>query len=165
MRISDKKAKQFSTLDYLGSNLVKTLVGHFDQQQMLCAKLESIADSLPTLLDPASALETSQKMVSLLKHIHNFEEKNLFPLLLKHATSFEFIEETIQRLKNEHLGDEDFSEDVSAALLTYITQRNRPQAESLSWMLRGVFENIRRHVAFEREHILPLAILIERENR
>ena len=75
------------------------------------------------------------------------------------------LQETVLRLKNEHLGDEDFAEDIGAALQNYVMQQNQQQAESLGWMLRGFFENIRRHVAFEREHILPLTILAEQDIR
>jgi hypothetical protein len=35
-------------------------------------------------------------------------------------------------------------------------------AEAVGFMLRGFFKNVRRHVAFEREHVLPMIAISRR---
>ena len=136
---------------------VQILEDYMNLQLVLCSKLESIADSLPVLSETNSAYEASQSLVTLLRTVHKFEEGTVFPQLQKHVAARKDLDVTINRLKNEHVGDEDFAEDVSAALTKYLYKQDHQQAESLGWMLRGLFENLRRHIAFEREHILPLA--------
>ena len=143
---------------------VKTLEDYMNLQLVLCSKLEAIADSLPTLTDTNSAYEASQSLVTLLRTVHKFEEGIVFPQLQKDVRTRKDLTETVKRLKNEHLGDEDFAEDVSAELTKYLYKQDHQQAESLGWMLRGLFENLRRHIAFEREHILPLAQEFEKDS-
>jgi iron-sulfur cluster repair protein YtfE (RIC family) len=143
------------------TELAKLLNDCLDQQKLICAKLEKIADALPAI-DDAATLEILNSLPGLLLMVHEFEESHIFPLVLEDGQRA--LTETIDRLKQEHVGDEDYAEDVCSAIQTYLTQKDRAHAESLSWMLRGFFESIRRHIAFEREHILPLASRIENRN-
>ena len=66
------------------------------------------------------------------------------------------LHSSIERLRFEHLGDEEFASDLCSSLRQFVTDRATSNVESLAWMLRGFFEGVRRHIAFEREHILPL---------
>lgn len=65
------------------------------------------------------------------------------------------FKDVLNRLESEHHNDEDYAESVAQAIGCYVLCDDHRKAESLSWMLRGFFESIRRHIAFEREHILP----------
>lgn len=39
---------------------------------------------------------------------------------------------------------------------------DRPyNAEAIGFMLRGFFEGLRRHIAFEREHVLPMIGIVD----
>ena len=138
------------------SSLAQTLVDNLERQQAISDELEAIADSLPSRMNDQVCLQVCQTLPLLLKQIHDFEETQLFPFLLKRNFANVELMQTTERLRSEHLSDEDFADDLCKALLNSITNVDHIGAESQGWMLRGLFENLRRHIAFEREHILPL---------
>ena len=138
-------------------DLVADFNNYLNWQLMVCVELEAIADSLPAVVNNQAAQKTADALLPLLKQAHAFEENELFPFLLKNQHITQALKDTIERLQTEHLGDEDFAQDIHNAIQDYLIEMDRGKAESLSWMLRGFFEGIRRHIAFEREHILPLA--------
>jgi hypothetical protein len=144
-------------------DLARLLAHYLDQQQLICVELEAIADSLPVSINNQASLKTADSLLPLMKQAHQFEETELFPELLKDRKTGQQLRETVERLQHEHLGDEDFAEEVYNAIKTYVSEMDRSKAESLGWMLRGFFQSIRRHIAFEREHILPLAKRIGRK--
>lgn len=125
-------------------------------QSRCCDRLEHIADSLPETADPQECLYLAQGVLSVVKQAHDFEERVLFPYLLESQPLQKDLAATLERLRYEHLGDEDFANDLALALRQFVTERDACNVESLAWMLRGFFEGLRRHVAFEREHVLPL---------
>ena len=62
---------------------------------------------------------------------------------------------TIQRLHAEHWEDESFAFEVQDALIEFAQNPKQSNVEALAYMLRGFFEGVRRHVAFEWEHVVP----------
>jgi hemerythrin-like domain-containing protein len=66
------------------------------------------------------------------------------------------MKDEIERLKSEHWVDEDYGEEIFLALKDFVANQNPAKAETLSWMLRGFFESMRRHIAFEHAVILPV---------
>jgi hypothetical protein len=44
---------------------------------------------------------------------------------------------------------------VPEAVMAIGHGRSTDNAEVVGFMLRGFFESLRRHIAFEREHVLP----------
>jgi hemerythrin-like domain-containing protein len=66
------------------------------------------------------------------------------------------LKATVERLRYEHWEDESFADEVADALIRFVTDRASSNAETLAYMLRGFFEGLRRHIAFEREHIVPI---------
>jgi len=129
---------------------------HLERKTAICNELEQIADALPLLPQTSASLETTRRLLSIIETAHDFEENVLFPSLLAAHGNADTLVHTIRRLEMEHLGDSDFAQDIYHATRNYVTSRDRHQAEALAWMLRGFFESQRRHVAFEREHIMPL---------
>src|SRR5665213_574832 len=124
---------------------------HLSRQESLCDRLEHLADSLPDALNVQESLYVAQSLLPTVVMAHRFEEDKVFPLLRK-AT----LPSTIDRLGFEHMGDEEYANDIILALRAYVPERRSANAETLAWMMRGFFEALRRHIAFEREHILPL---------
>jgi hypothetical protein len=61
----------------------------------------------------------------------------------------------VERLRAEHIEDECFAGELTEALLVLGRDGSVDNPEALGFMLRGFFEAQRRHVAFEREHVLP----------
>ena len=132
-------------------HLAREFRSHLAMQESLCDRLEHLADSLPDALNVQEGLYVAQSLLPTVMHAHRFEEDKVFPLLRK-AT----LPSTLDRLGFEHMGDEEYANDIILALRAYVSDRRSSNAETLAWMMRGFFEALRRHIAFEREHILPL---------
>jgi hemerythrin-like domain-containing protein len=122
----------------------------------LCEVLENIADSLPNNIDIRKCLIAAQIMQPLIERVHRYEEATVFPMIAG-ASPGEAMQNTIQRLHSEHLEDECHAEDLSDALKRLASADEPISPETLGYMLRGFFEAIRRHIAFEREQLLPMA--------
>ena len=118
----------------------------------LCDMLESIADSLPGRIDRHLCLRLGAGMLPLLRGAHAYEEEVLFPAFLARGGG----DESLRRLRAEHVEDESLAEELTETLLRIGHGGDAANPEALGFMLRAFFETTRRHVAFEREHVLPL---------
>jgi len=123
----------------------------------LCDMLEAIADSLP---DEVDALQCRQALTCLQLELplhHKDEEDGLFPLLELRAKPEDKLPEVMAQLSLEHATDESFSDELSHELDS-LSQGHHPQNPNmLGYMLRGFFENYRRHLHWENTVLLPLA--------
>lgn len=122
----------------------------------LCNRLEKIADSLPNIPNIQECLILCRDILPIVKKAHDFEEKMLFPILQNAKSENEMLSQNLERLCYEHWEDESFAEEISEVFRNYIDDPKQPVADKLSYMLRGFFEGIRRHIAFEKEYLLPL---------
>lgn len=138
-----------------GASILATLEKHLQCQMTLCDALEEIADTLPNRVDKQKCLLTARTIMPVVKSAHLFEEQVLFPTLqIENATS-QRLDTAIERLYAEHWEDEGFGDEISEALLAYGCGESF-DPEKLGYMLRGFFEGLRRHVAFEKEVLAPL---------
>ncbi len=129
---------------------------YLDLKDVFCTHLELAADMLPDAIDAQDCLLLAQNVVPLMRRAHEYEEFTVFPTLLARPSTPPEFNATVDRLRFEHLGDEEFANDLCISLRLFVMDRPRANVDALAWMLRGFFEGIRRHVAFEREHVLPL---------
>ncbi|MDG4853713.1 MULTISPECIES: hemerythrin domain-containing protein [unclassified Mesorhizobium] len=120
----------------------------------LCDTLEQLADALPHV-DRLQCLGVANSIVPLLRAIHRYEETVVFPAYEAALTLAESNLASISRLRAEHIEDECYADELTEALLTIGHGDRIENAEAVGFMLRGFFESMRRHIAFEREHILP----------
>lgn len=132
--------------------MIKT---HKDQL-VLCHRLEFIADSLPYFVDRKSCIGVARVLGPLIQRAHKLEEEIVFPAVRDRWKALENIDKTLERLRYEHLEDECFAEELHDALMAYGCGENRPGPDAFGYMLRGFFEGLRRHIAFEQEMIVPL---------
>ncbi|THV25044.1 hemerythrin domain-containing protein [Peteryoungia ipomoeae] len=123
-----------------------------NEQLSLCSELEDIADSLPAAINRQKCIYAAKALGPLIKGIHQFEESVVFPRLLADARSDQ-MDATVERLKFEHCEDECFAEELTDALLK-LGSGAPVNMEAVGYMLRGFFEGLRRHIAFEREFLL-----------
>ncbi len=123
------------------------------QQLRLCQGLEEIADSLPSGIHQQKCLYAARILGPLIKTIHDYEEKVLFPALQQTSDNAADCAKTLTRLKFEHFEDECFAEELAERLMALGSGDATINMEATGYMLRGFFEAIRRHVAFEREHL------------
>lgn len=120
----------------------------------VCDALEAVADSLPNNVDRQQCLLLSRALGPLLFRTQELEEKQVFPALLR----LERLEltGTIDRLRLEHQVDLCYAEEVQEMLKSYGEGRQEIAPDAAGFMLRGFFESMRRHIAFERELLAPL---------
>lgn len=134
----------------------QTLLEHHDILLKLCNKLEAIADSLPRIPDVQESLMICRDIFPIVKKAHTFEEKVLFPILHENTAEQHALDQNLERLCYEHWEDESFAEEISDVFRNYLQEPKQSEAEKLAYMLRGFFEGIRRHIAFETEYLLPM---------
>ena len=125
-------------------------------QLVLCDAIEGIADRLPANADPIQCLRIASMLVPLLRGIHRYEEEVIFRSFETLSPDGESSARSIQRLRAEHVEDECLADEITEALLAIGHGDQVRNPEALGYMMRTFFETTRRHVAFEREHILPL---------
>ncbi len=130
------------------------LAGAHREQLRLCDALEEIADSLPAAVNRQKCIYAAKVLGPLIHGLHRYEEQVLFPHLAARAASDGALGQTLNRLKFEHCEDECFAEELVDILLKLGSGAPDVNAEAAGYMLRGFFETIRRHIAFEREHLL-----------
>lgn len=125
---------------------------HAHQEQLaLCGELEDIADSLPANVNRQKCIYAAKALGPLIRGVHHYEETVLFPLIASRL-GHDYAE-TIDRLKFEHCEDECFAEELTDSLLK-LGAGAAVNMEATGYMLRGFFEGMRRHIAFEREFLL-----------
>jgi len=142
-------------------SVCRKLLVHHDEQMVLCQRLEEVADELPELPDTQLCLSLARQIHPMIREAHEYEEKTLFPLLMSIENIDDRLKSTVERLRYEHWEDESFADEVADGLIRFVTDKASSNAETLAYMLRGFFEGLRRHIAFEREHIVPLLCKFE----
>ncbi|MCM2293652.1 hemerythrin domain-containing protein [Allorhizobium sp. BGMRC 0089] len=123
------------------------------EQLALCNELEDIADSLPANINRQKCIYAAKALTPLIRGVHHYEESILFPWLERQSENRPHLAETLNRLKFEHCEDECFAEELTDSLLK-LASKDDVNVEAIGYMLRGFFEGLRRHIAFEREHLL-----------
>lgn len=126
---------------------------HMQAQLALCDELEGIADSLPNEISTYHCLLAAQRIYPIIKSAHIFEETKLFPVI--EDSDMLNVSATMDRLHGEHWADEEYSHELSESLKDFVAGRDN-NSEKLGYMLRGFFEGLRRHIAFEREFVAPI---------
>jgi len=121
----------------------------------LCDRLEEIADSLPNGLDRRKCILAARALGPTMAKIHRFEEQRIFPHFIGRLAHSAESGKTIERLTNEHLEDEGYAAELRDAL-RFAARHGADNPETLGFMLRGYFGAVRRHVAFERDHVIAL---------
>jgi len=123
------------------------------RQVELCCALETLADALPSRVDTRAAVLLADAVYETLHHCHQIEESLIFPTLL---TAHPDMLSTITRLRTEHVEDEEQASEVKDAIMSFVILQKRKDVEEFGYLLRGLFVALRRHLAFDRDYMLPL---------
>jgi hemerythrin-like domain-containing protein len=118
--------------------------------------MEAIADTLPSV-DRLECLQLANQLVPLLREAHRYEEDEVFPVF-ERAGGLGLVARiaSVRRLKAEHIEDECAAQDLTELLLEIGHGGPIANPEALGFMLRAFFDTLRRHIAFEREHVVPI---------
>ncbi len=125
-----------------------------EEKIRLCDALGEIADSLPDNLDKARCLQVASVLAPIVRSSHGYEEDVIFPAYMSAITVIE-IPAPLKRLREEHFEDECYADELTETLMEIARGGGVRNAEALGYMLRAFFASVRRHVAFEREHVIP----------
>src|SRR5690606_41840533 len=114
----------------------------------------SLHDALPISAgaDPELCRMLARELEPALRGLHRFEEEALFPA---YSAALGVVPLSLARLRAEHVEDEGFAAEIAEELAALASTGSVENPEALGFMLRGFFESQRRHIAFEREHVLP----------
>ncbi len=162
--VSDHKGLGNDLPDVLtGRRSLNWLKSAHREQLVLCDQLEEIADSLPANINRQKCMYAAKALGPLIHGLHHYEENVLFPWIEKNMGKRRHMAETLTRLKFEHCEDECFAEELTDALLKLGAGDGNINAEATGYMLRGFFEAVRRHIAFEREFLLDDMLLLDQQ--
>lgn len=151
-----KKPDRARPPEPVAEKLLAEWEAHLKMQHNLCCMLEKLADDLPGNIDRQECLNIARSIDPVIRQAHEFEEKVIFPLLRAHRRAADELDAMLERLRGEHCEDEDFGCELRDQLLAFAKSPEASNPEALGYMLRGFFEGLRRHIAFEREHVLPI---------
>ncbi len=146
------------------AELVSVLRAHHARKLHLCEELEEIADSLPDRASPQACLAVARRIVQTVREAHEFEDRKLWPVLRTLRPHDGRLEACLIRLRHEHVEDESYAEELAVVLTEWGMCVGTRGAEATGYMLRGFFGAVRRHIAFERDHIVPF-LLEKKETR
>ncbi len=119
----------------------------------LCAALEAFADALPLRVDTRAAALLTARTCTTLRRCHRGEEAAILPVL---QISDPTMGPIFDRLRAEHLEDRDNACDLRDAVAEFDPRARTRQGDEIGYMVRGLSMSLRRHVAFDRDVILPL---------
>ncbi|MCO5153145.1 MULTISPECIES: hemerythrin domain-containing protein [unclassified Shinella] len=126
----------------------------------ICLRLEEAASEPGT----ASELQAlAEAIPPALKAVHELEERLLFPDFDRHAGSC-FAAMAIERLKAEHRCDRLAAEELALTLKAVANGRCGLSPETVSRMIGGFQESLRRHV-FSEQMILETLLAAKAEAR
>lgn len=149
-KVSEKKLQAMNLLDWWRQ-------AH-EEQLRLCDELEEIADSLPAGINRQKCIYAAKALGPLIKGVHHYEDTVLFPHFEAKVLESPDLPKTLARLKFEHFEDECFAEELAERLLQLGSGRGNINMEATGYMLRGFFEAVRRHIAFEREYFAAFGL-------
>lgn len=123
------------------------------EQERICHGLEALADTLPHRIDTLAAATLADDLYPTLRACQDHEEARVFPAILDRDAG---LAVTVERLRAEHLEDEDLAVMVAEGVQRLVRDPRRTDAGHLGFLMRGLFQPLRRHAAFDRDVILPL---------
>ncbi|PZO81920.1 MAG: hemerythrin domain-containing protein [Mesorhizobium amorphae] len=138
------------------ARIMKQVAQSHARQLALCGELEALADSLPANVDRQRCLHLARAVCRTVTEAQAVEETVLLPAVEAAGLAQPAMRETADRLRWEHMSDLCVAEEIREALLSLGKGEARaPAPEALGYLLRGFFEGVRRHIAFERELLAP----------
>ncbi len=154
MATQSPKSKASSAED---CNPLTMLAKAHAEQQSMCDLLEKIADGLPGRIDERDCTRAAKFLETNLPAHHRQEENGLFAILAQRMMNQPGIRAILNQLREEHATDEGFAEEIAETLNQIAAGSMPDNPDMLGYMLRGFFENYRRHIHWEDMFLFPMA--------
>ncbi len=135
-------------------DILQVMESHHRRLLQLCDRLERVADGLPDDVDVKLCLRLARTLPDILEASHRFEEEVFFPRMRALYDADLLVASNLARLRGEHREDQSFGTEVAEVLLDWGLCAGQHDAEATGYMLRGFFESMRRHVAFEQAYLV-----------
>ncbi len=126
-------------------------------EERLCDLLEAIADALPDSVSPVCAKTAVDYLQSRFPGHIGMENQIVIPVLKRVKSVGPSLGRGIKQALQEHAADEDAAAELAEALTAFTGSREAGDANALGYMLRGFFEQLRRHIVWEETLLYPLA--------
>ena len=126
-------------------------------EERLCDLLEAIADALPDGVSPVCAKTAVNYLQSWFPGHIALENEIVFPMLKATKSVSPSLGPAIKQALCEHATDEDNAAELAEVLTALMDSREAGDANVLGYMLRGFFEQRRRHIVWEEALLFPLA--------
>jgi len=126
-------------------------------EERLCDLLEAIADALPDSVSPVCAKTAVDYLQSRFPGHIALENDIVFPVLKAARPANPSFGRAVKQALQEHAADEDSAAELAEALMAFVDSRETGDANTLGYMLRGFFEQRRRHIVWEESLLYPLA--------
>ncbi|NKC23181.1 hemerythrin domain-containing protein [Ochrobactrum oryzae] len=137
------------TLPALHATDISRLEAHHHELLQLCLQLEEIAGDLESDASMQEYWRIAKLIPRLVSETHALEEEVLFPDFSRQAHSH-FANAIIERLKAEHRCDRMAAEELSQTLTAVAKGCSNLAADTISYMMRGFMESVRRHILSEK---------------
>lgn len=128
---------------------VSHLEAHHGDLLNLCLQLEETAEELEFNASPQDYLRLAAFIPMLVGETHALEEQVLFPDFSQQANSH-FARVIIERLKAEHRCDRLAADELAQTLTAIAEGKSTRAPETVSYMIRGFLESLRRHILSEK---------------
>jgi hemerythrin-like domain-containing protein len=126
-------------------------------EERLCDLLEAIADALPDSVSPVCAKTAVDYLQTRFPGHIALENEIVFPALKAAQSDILSLGRATKQALQEHAADEDTAAELAEALTAFTNDREAGDANVLGYMLRGFFEQRRRHIVWEETLLYPLA--------
>jgi hemerythrin-like domain-containing protein len=126
-------------------------------QRELCDLLEVIADGLPHTFDRGRAVVAVSLLEGALPAHTRLEEEALFPAIARRLPASHPVVTSLSVLEDDHAREEAALAEVTEALQAAIADPASTNMEALGYVLRGLFDSLRRHLDFEDRVVVPAA--------
>lgn len=123
----------------------------------LCDLMEAIADGLPFAFDAGRARVAISLLQGALPAHTRLEDELLFPLIEKRFGATHPVSRAIACLNDDHRREAALVAEVTEALNAVMMSERHVNLEALGYMMRALFDVLRRHIDFEDMVVLPAA--------
>ena len=117
----------------------------------------SFSAALPDGVSVVTCTRVIQDLSRRVAWHHHVEEVHLFPVLRARGAADDRLMVSLDRLVSEHRSDEGYADEVMELLTALARGTSHEAPDTAGYMLRGFFQSLRRHIAFENDHVLPMA--------